>query len=72
MTFDVVPTRLVTAESAQSPASDQPDLATLVIELFVEGTLSFQQLRSLAHLPELAAHLASAIATAPLVRKAPA
>lgn len=70
MTFDVAPTRLVTAQPHQSPAVDRPDLAALVIELFVEGTLSFQQLRSLAHLPELAAHLGAAIATAPLTRQA--
>lgn len=69
MTFDVVPARLFPLETRQTPSSGQPELVSLVIELFAEGTLSFHQLRSLASLPEFAAHLGETIAAASHLRK---
>lgn len=69
MTFDVVPARLFPQETRQTLSSGQSELVALVIELFTEGTLSFQQLRALASLPEFAAHLGETIAAASHLRK---
>lgn len=51
----------------QRPTLDE--LAGLVRELFAEGTLSWDQLWSLACLPDLAPHLAKTLDTAPDLRK---
>lgn len=45
------------------------EVAALVSELFAEGTLSPEQLYSLAGLPELRAHLPGALAALPTSRK---
>ena len=47
---------------------DQAQIAALVSELFAEGTLSPEQLCSLAGLPELQPHLGSALAALPTLR----
>lgn len=48
---------------------DQRQLAELVRELFAEGTLSWEQLRSLATLPELRLLLEDAMAGVPAGRR---
>jgi hypothetical protein len=45
------------------------ELAALVCELFAEGSLSWEQLRSLVEVPELEPHLRSALATVPAARR---
>lgn len=47
---------------------DHAEVAALVSELFAEGTLSPEQLCSLAGLPELQPHLQSALATRSALR----
>jgi hypothetical protein len=51
---------------------DGAEVAALVSELFAEGTLSPEQLYSLAGLPELQPHLNSSLAAWPIPRRAKA
>ncbi|WP_192884614.1 hypothetical protein [Paramagnetospirillum kuznetsovii] len=51
---------------------DNAEVAALLSELFAEGTLSAEQLWSLADLPEIKAHLPGALAALPAHRKPPA
>lgn len=46
------------------------ELAALVEELFTEGTLSYEQLRSLSTVPELASLLGDALSSVPAGRRA--
>ncbi|MBC7951800.1 MAG: hypothetical protein H7Z12_08300 [Rhodospirillaceae bacterium] len=53
-----------------APASPSMiEVAALVEELFTEGTLSYEQLRSLSTLPELAALLGDALSSVPAGRR---
>jgi len=65
----VAPTGVLLAKGLPTP--DYPNhaqVAALVSELFAEGTLSPEQLCSLAGLPELQPHLRSALAALPAFR----
>jgi hypothetical protein len=56
--------------SPSEPACLAPaELAALVGELFAEGSLSWDQLRSLVKVPELEPHLRSAVAAVPPARR---
>lgn len=53
-----------------APASPSMiEVAALVEELFTEGTLSYEQLRSLSTVPELAALLGDALSSVPACRR---
>ncbi|MGE5504060.1 MAG: hypothetical protein ACM31L_06510 [Actinomycetota bacterium] len=55
--------------AAPHPSPSPAELALLVGELFTEGSLSWDQLRSLVAVPELGPHLQPALAATPAGRR---